>query len=101
MLWLIRIFIRGYQAGIAPILRALGGPGAGCRYEPSCSRYFLEACEVHGVARGAWLGVKRIGRCHPWGGSGLDPVPPRCGCGVETRNPKPETRNKFQIQKTQ
>lgn len=77
MLWLVRIFIRGYQLGIAPILRVLGGPGAGCRYEPGCSRYFLEACEVHGVARGAWLGVKRIARCQPWGGSGPDPVPPR------------------------
>ena len=99
MLWLVRILIRGYQAGIAPILRALGGPGAGCRFEPSCSRYFLEACEVHGVGRGAWLGVKRIGRCHPWGGSGADPVPPRCGCGEEVGSPKPETRNKFQIQK--
>jgi putative membrane protein insertion efficiency factor len=100
MIWLVRFLIRGYQVGLAPVLRALGGPGAGCRYEPSCSRYFLEACEVHGVARGSWLGVKRIARCQPWGGSGDDPVPPRC-CGEEIRNPQSETRHKFQIQKSQ
>ncbi len=75
---LIRVFIRGYKLLISPILTWLtGGPGSGCRFEPSCSLYFLEACETHGVLRGAWLGVKRIGRCHPWGGMGFDPVPPR------------------------
>src|SRR5215813_5978294 len=101
MLWLVRIFIRGYQIGIAPILRVLGGPGAGCRFEPSCSRYFLEACEVHGVMRGSWLGLKRIGRCHPWGGSGPDPVPPRCACPAESPDANPTTRGKLHIQKTQ
>ncbi len=74
----IRLLIRGYKLLVSPILTWLtGGPGSGCRYEPSCSLYFLEACEVHGVARGSWLGLKRIGRCHPWGGFGPDPVPPR------------------------
>jgi putative membrane protein insertion efficiency factor len=76
MLTFIRVLIRFHQKVLRPLLLALGGPGAGCRYTPGCSSYFLEACEVHGVARGSWLGVKRIARCHPWGGSGDDPVPP-------------------------
>ena len=75
---LIRLFIRSYKLLVSPLLAWLtGGPGSGCRYEPSCSLFFLEACETHGVARGAWLGLKRIARCHPWGGQGFDPVPPR------------------------
>jgi putative membrane protein insertion efficiency factor len=74
----IRLLIRGYKLLISPILTWLtGGPGSGCRFEPSCSLYFLEACEIHGIPRGAWLGLKRIGRCQPWGGQGVDPVPPR------------------------
>ncbi len=77
MLVLIRIVIRLYQALLRPLLLALGGPGAGCRHTPGCSSYFLGACEVHGVARGGWLGLKRIARCHPWGTAGFDPVPPR------------------------
>jgi len=48
-----------------------------CRYYPSCSAYALEALELHGAAKGSWLAVKRIGRCHPWHDGGLDPVPPR------------------------
>lgn len=77
-MFLIRIFIRGYKLLVSPILTWLtGGPGSGCRFEPSCSLYLLEACETHGILRGAWLGVKRIARCQPWGGMGLDPVPPR------------------------
>jgi putative membrane protein insertion efficiency factor len=78
MLFLIRGLIRGYQILISPALSFLTGqPNAGCRYEPTCSRYFLAAIETHGILRGSWLGVKRIGRCHPWGGRGHDPVPPR------------------------
>ena len=46
-----------------------------CRFEPSCSAYAMEALRVHGAFRGTWLTMKRIGRCHPWGGSGYDPVP--------------------------
>lgn len=46
-----------------------------CRFYPSCSAYALEALEQHGAARGSWLAVKRVGRCHPWHEGGLDPVP--------------------------
>lgn len=69
--------VRIYKLTLSPFLLWIGGPGAGCRFEPSCSRYLVEAVETHGAARGAWLGVKRICRCHPWGGCGCDPVPPR------------------------
>ncbi|MXX54986.1 MAG: membrane protein insertion efficiency factor YidD [Gemmatimonadetes bacterium] len=48
-----------------------------CRFLPTCSEYTRLAIETHGVARGVWLGMKRIGRCHPWGGRGFDPVPGR------------------------
>lgn len=61
--------IRLYQLTLSPWL------GLRCRYEPTCSKYAAEALERHGVARGVWLAVKRLGRCHPWGGSGYDPVP--------------------------
>lgn len=47
-----------------------------CRYHPSCSEYALDALEHHGAGRGGWLAVRRLARCHPWGGSGYDPVPP-------------------------
>ncbi len=62
--------IRVYQAAISPWLPAA------CRYEPSCSAYAVDAIRLHGAARGSWLAMRRIGRCHPWGGSGYDPVPP-------------------------
>jgi uncharacterized protein len=48
-----------------------------CRFEPSCSTYALGSLETHGLVRGTWLAVRRLGRCHPWGGHGWDPVPPR------------------------
>lgn len=79
---LVRFFIRGYQILLSPVLSFLGGPASGCRFEPTCSAYFLQAVETHGVMRGSWLGLRRLGRCHPWGGQGLDPVP-MCGRSVE------------------
>jgi len=75
MVLLLRLFIRAYQWTLSPLLRWLGGPGSGCRFHPTCSRYFLQAIERHGLWRGGWLGLKRVARCHPWGGQGEDPVP--------------------------
>ncbi|WP_208029366.1 membrane protein insertion efficiency factor YidD [Rhabdothermincola sediminis] len=46
-----------------------------CRYTPTCSTYALEAIQIHGAVRGGWLAARRLGRCHPWGGHGWDPVP--------------------------
>jgi uncharacterized protein len=63
------ILIRGYQLGISPMLPAA------CRYTPTCSAYAAEAVGRFGAARGGWLAVRRLLRCHPWGGSGYDPVP--------------------------
>jgi putative membrane protein insertion efficiency factor len=68
---LLRGVIRAYQLGISPLLLP------SCRYLPSCSDYAAEAIADHGAARGLWLALKRLSRCHPWGGSGYDPVPPR------------------------
>ena len=60
--------IRAYQ-----LVRA--GRPSPCRYYPSCSAYAVEALERHGLARGGWLAARRVSRCHPWGSSGIDPVP--------------------------
>ncbi len=76
MKWVTRILIRGYQLFISPVIHAF--PGAGCRFTPTCSEYFLQAVEKHGFFRGAWLGSLRILRCQPWGGEGHDPVPESC-----------------------
>lgn len=74
---LIRLLIRFYQRFLSPALKVAFGPHSGCRYQPTCSHYFLQAVEVHGPLRGSWMGLRRILRCHPWGGFGEDPVPPR------------------------
>lgn len=63
--------IHFYQRYISPLT-----PPA-CRYTPTCSQYAIEALQTHGALRGSWLALRRILRCHPWGGSGYDPVPPR------------------------
>ncbi len=61
--------IRFYQLAISPHFPAA------CRYTPTCSQYAVEAIRKHGPWKGLILAIKRIGRCHPWGGSGYDPVP--------------------------
>jgi putative membrane protein insertion efficiency factor len=61
--------IRLYQLTLSPWF------GRSCRFEPTCSHYATEALQRFGVRRGLWLTLRRLGRCHPWGGSGYDPVP--------------------------
>ncbi len=63
------LLIRFYQMFISPILPP------SCRYTPTCSAYTLEALKKYGLLKGGYLGLKRILSCHPWGGSGYDPVP--------------------------
>ena len=67
---LLRGLIGAYQLLISPLLLP------SCRFEPSCSHYAQEAIAEHGALRGIVLALKRLSRCHPWGGSGYDPVPP-------------------------
>ncbi len=71
----LRLLIRVYQIVLSPLLSILDTAGGGCRYEPTCSRYCVQALAEHGTARGLWLGIKRLARCAPWGGTGYDPVP--------------------------
>lgn len=63
------LLIRFYQGAISPLFPPV------CRFTPTCSQYAVEALRKHGAAKGTWLALKRIARCHPWGGSGYDPVP--------------------------
>ena len=65
------ILIKVYQTVISPFTPAT------CRYQPTCSHYAKEALEVHGFFKGGRLALKRIFSCHPWGGKGFDPVPPK------------------------
>ena len=67
--WPLLALVGLYRLVISPWL------GNNCRFQPSCSEYALEALREHGAFRGSWLAIRRIGRCHPWGGSGYDPVP--------------------------
>lgn len=68
---LLRGLVRGYQLLISPIMPST------CRYQPTCSGYAMQALERHGAMKGGWLALRRISRCHPWGGWGYDPVPPK------------------------
>ncbi|MBK6400946.1 MAG: membrane protein insertion efficiency factor YidD [Rhodocyclaceae bacterium] len=61
--------IRAYQYVISPLL------GRSCRFHPSCSEYAIESLGRHGVVKGLWLSVRRVGCCHPWHPGGYDPVP--------------------------
>jgi len=63
------LLIKIYQLLISPLFPS------SCRYTPTCSQYTMEALKKYGLLKGGWLGIKRISRCHPWGGSGYDPVP--------------------------
>lgn len=68
---LLALPIRAYRLIFSPWV------GHGCRFHPTCSAYALEALRIHGGLRGGWLILHRLARCHPWGGSGIDNVPPR------------------------
>lgn len=67
--WVLRGLVRGYQYLISPLLPS------SCRFQPTCSQYALEALSRHGALYGSWLTLRRLLRCHPWGGYGIDPVP--------------------------
>lgn len=67
--YIVQLPIYFYRYCISPLKPAT------CRYSPTCSEYALEAIKKHGAFKGGWLALKRIGRCHPWGGHGYDPVP--------------------------
>lgn len=66
---LLRGLVHVYRLVVSPLL------GPRCRFQPTCSEYALDALSKHGAARGLWLMLRRVLRCHPWGGSGWDPVP--------------------------
>ncbi|MCI4661216.1 MAG: membrane protein insertion efficiency factor YidD [Neomegalonema sp.] len=68
--WLLKLPVHVYRYAISPLL------ASNCRFAPTCSAYALEALERHGPIHGSWLTARRVCRCHPWGGSGFDPVPP-------------------------
>ena len=67
----LRALVYLYRWTLSPFV------GMHCRFQPTCSCYSIEALEKHGAIRGGWLTVHRLARCHPWGGSGYDPVPER------------------------
>jgi hypothetical protein len=71
--WALSALIRAYRGLVSPIL-----PGS-CRFQPTCSAYALEAVRRFGAGRGGVLAARRLGRCHPWGGFGYDPVPDNAG----------------------
>ena len=67
--YVLSLPVRAYRVLLSPLV------GKNCRYDPTCSAYALEALERHGALKGSWLAIRRIMRCHPWGGSGVDDVP--------------------------
>lgn len=86
--WLLSAPVRAvivlYRYGVSPFV-----PGT-CRFHPSCSAYAEEALHTHGAWTGSFLAIKRILRCHPWGGSGYDPVPAADPVGLADRKGSPE-----------
>ena len=69
LIWVFLLPFHGYRVLISPWL------GVNCRFAPSCSAYAIEAIQLHGIVKGGYLTLQRLGKCHPWGGSGVDPVP--------------------------
>ena len=81
----LALLLTGYRRFISPLL------GPRCRFYPSCSAYALEAVQVHGAARGSWLAVRRLLRCHPFHPGGLDPVPRHRAAAAAPPAPRPGT----------
>jgi putative membrane protein insertion efficiency factor len=79
LLKLFKIILGFYRIFISPLVHLWGGPGMGCRFEPSCSLYASEAVQHHGSIRGSFLAIKRICRCNPLARAGYDPVPRAIG----------------------
>jgi putative membrane protein insertion efficiency factor len=77
--------LRAYKLVVSPVLHTLAGPFGGCRFHPTCSQYAADAVRQHGVMKGIALGAQRVCRCHPWGGSGYDPVPEPAGRSLRER----------------
>ena len=73
---LLILLVRAYQVALSPMFTGC------CRFEPSCSNYMIEALQTHGVVKGLYLGMVRLLRCHPFGKSGYDPVPPKKKIGA-------------------
>ena len=80
---LVALPVRAYRLLFSPWV------GFNCRYQPTCSAYALEALERHGAWKGGWLMMRRLGRCHPWGGAGYDPVPDLTGQSPNIPAPGP------------
>lgn len=78
--WMLLIPVYIYKYAISPFTPA------SCRHYPTCSEYALQAVKIHGPFKGFWLATKRISRCHPWGTSGYDPVPPKEGAKEHKHN---------------
>jgi putative membrane protein insertion efficiency factor len=86
MRFVLVALLRGYRAVISPLY------GQVCRFYPSCSAYALDAVRMHGAARGSWLAVRRVGRCHPWAAGGYDPVPEPAVQSAQQPVPQPVPR---------
>lgn len=83
-----------YRYTISPLMHMIA-PGSGCRFTPTCSEYAVGAVRRHGPLRGGWMALKRLAKCHPWGGHGHDPVPDSCSCTppADPQHPSPFTQS--------
>ena len=80
--------VRFYQLAVSPLFPP------SCRHIPTCSNYTIEAIKIHGPFRGSWLGIKRLAKCHTWGTSGYDPVPPKDAPAQQSPDRKIKSANR-------